>query len=176
MQIRHAQAHDADAIAYVHHISRQKAYKGIMPDDYLQLRSLADRKTQWQENVAKSLNGEVVIFVVEEDGDVYGFACLGPTKDNDLNKEKSGELYALYLAPEIWGEGYGKQLMQHSINEAIRRGFSDCRVWVYESNARARNFYQSSGFNVDGAERQVEGGYPLKVVRYSLPLEARIPV
>ena len=176
MQIRTAQAHDAEAIAYVHHISRQKAYKGIMPDDYLQLRSLAERKTQWQENVTKALNGEGIVFVIEEDGDVYGFASLGPSRDNDLNKEKSGELYALYLAPEIWGEGHGKQLMQHCINEAIKRGFSDYRVWVYETNVRARNFYEAGGFNVDGAERQVDGGYPLKVVRYSLPLEARIPV
>ena len=39
------------------------------------------------------------------------------------------------------------------VGEAETRGFADVVLWVLESNARARWFYESLGFRTDGRKR-----------------------
>jgi len=49
----------------------------------------------------------------------------------------------------------------------VDNGFTAVVLWVLETNARARRFYEVAGFAPDGGE-QVEtfGAVPLREVRY----------
>jgi GNAT superfamily N-acetyltransferase len=42
--------------------------------------------------------------------EVCGFADFGPTRDDDGDKSQVGEVRAIYLVPEVWGKGFGRQL------------------------------------------------------------------
>ena len=41
---------------------------------------------------------------------LVGFASVGPARDQDENLEPVGEVRAIYLLPDAWGKGLGRQL------------------------------------------------------------------
>jgi GNAT superfamily N-acetyltransferase len=69
-------------------------------------------------------------YIVEEGGDVLGFAVL-----------REDELDALYVAPQSQRRGVGSALF-HRAQEARPGGFS---WWVFRDNERARRFYETLG-------------------------------
>jgi GNAT superfamily N-acetyltransferase len=91
-----------------------------------------------------------------EVGDVpVGFAHLTPTW-----------LDGLYVRPEAQGTGVGSALLE--LAQALRpEGFG---LWVFESNARAREFYARHGFveveRTDGSGN--EEGAPDVAMRWSM--------
>jgi len=85
--------------------------------------------------------------VAEADGMVCGFVAVGPSRDTDAVGE--GELYALYVDPDRWGAGFGRELIAVG-EEAMRDlGFRDAGLWVLEANRRARRFYELAGWTLD---------------------------
>jgi len=64
-----------------------------------------------------------------------------------------GEIANLAVAPEGWGQGIGRALLDAALAEAKRRGVETVYLEVRDSNARARRLYQSSGFEEVGRRR-----------------------
>ena len=48
VEIRQAHAGDAEAIAELHTLSWRGAYRGILPDSFLDLEAEAERRAAWQ--------------------------------------------------------------------------------------------------------------------------------
>lgn len=84
---------------------------------------------------AQIANGQVI--VAELNGELAGFAAV-----------VGGELDGLFVEPDLWGGGIGRALVNAAAHEARRRGLSLTVI----ANPRARGFYESCGFTVEGEE------------------------
>jgi GNAT superfamily N-acetyltransferase len=151
--IRRAGPDDAWRIADVHVRAWKAAFRGLLPQDYLDALEPGDRVGQWVEALA-STGRWPVVFVAEEGGRVSGFAAVGPTRDEDADPERVGELYTIYLDPGAWGGGLGVALLEQAVAELAEGGFERASLWVLHSNARARRFYERHGWTTDGATKE----------------------
>jgi ribosomal protein S18 acetylase RimI-like enzyme len=160
--VRRATASDAPAIGRVHVRAWQAAYRGQMPEEYLDGLRPEDRTAYWEAVLAREdLRG--VVLVAEQAGEVVGFAAAGPSRD----PEGAGELYAINLDPGHWGTGAGRALLEAAQEELARLGFAESVLWVLPGNTRARRFYEAAGWADDGSERTSEVfGIALAEVRY----------
>jgi ribosomal protein S18 acetylase RimI-like enzyme len=160
--VRRATLADAPAMGRVVVRAWQAAYRGHMPDDYLDGLRAEDRAAYWEGVLGREdLRG--TILVVERDGEVIGFAAVGPSPD----PEGAGELYAINLDPGHWGTGAGRALLGEAQAELARLGFGETVLWVLTGNARARRFYEIAGWVADGSERTGEVfGIKVPEVRY----------
>jgi GNAT superfamily N-acetyltransferase len=148
LDIRPARPADAEAVAQVHVASWRHAYRGLIPDDYLDRLSVEDREAMWRGAFADP-DPRSGAFVAEQDGRVVGFAAFGPSRDDDA-REGTGEVPAIYLDPAVVGSGIGRALFAEA-NAALREvGFTSATLWVLEANAPARRFYEKAGWTWDG--------------------------
>jgi pyridoxine 4-dehydrogenase len=167
--IRSATPADAEAIAGVHVRAWQAAYRGLMPQDFLDQIDLGARIARWHEILGTGMSTVVVAETAA--GALLGFAGVGPTRDEDLDRAHIGEVAAIYLDPARWGRGTGRQLMAAATSRLAADGFSEARLWVLDSNARARRFYEAGGWIPDGATKIDDTrGFPLTEVRYRIAL------
>jgi ribosomal protein S18 acetylase RimI-like enzyme len=160
--VRPATVADAPAMGRLVVRAWQAAYRGHMPDDYLDSLRAEDRAAYWAGVLGREdLRGAVL--VAERNGEVAGFAAAGPSRD----PEGAGELYAINVDPAHWGTGAGRALLAAAQAELARLGFDETVLWVLPGNARARRFYEIAGWAGDGTERTVEAfGVTFPEVRY----------
>ncbi|MDQ3642541.1 MAG: GNAT family N-acetyltransferase [Actinomycetota bacterium] len=119
--IRPASIHDADAVGEVHVRAWQSAYRGVMPDDYLDGLQAQDHATRWREHlIAPSSDGQLLVVV--DDHRVVGFGSLGPDRDRDAPSD-IGQLYAINLDPDIWGRGIGRALLNVATDRLRELGY-----------------------------------------------------
>ena len=160
--VRPATAADAPAMGRVHVRAWQAAYRGQMPDGYLDRLRPEDRAAYW-DGVLRREHLPGVILVAERDGEVVGFAAAGPSPD----PEGAGELFAIDLDPDHWGSGAGRALLEAAQAELERMGFAESVLWVLPGNARARRFYERAGWAADGTQKANEAfGVSFDEVRY----------
>lgn len=171
--IRPAESPDSEGIARVHTLSWQSAYRGLLPDEWLDALRWEDRKVRWDVILETNTRGKVFV-AVNNQNKILGFASIGASRDEDIDQDKVHELYAIYLAPDSWEKGIGTALFRAIMSEvpdsAIR-----LEVWVLEENRRGRQFYESKGFTLDGATKLAEvDGYQLEEIRYRIVLPVQI--
>ncbi len=119
VRIREAAPADARACAEVHVEGWRWAYRGLLPDGYLDRVSVEDRERTWREGVAGS--GERVAWVAEREGRVIGLCVTGPSEDADADRS-TAEVYAIYLLPEVVGTGVGRALLDSSTPRSTSAG------------------------------------------------------
>jgi len=145
--IRAAGPDDAGDIAALHVASWRWAYRGLLADGVLDALSVDDRAARWAELLA---DDDVTVLVAERDGALAGFASAGASRDDDATQE-TGEVAAIYLAEAEAGSGLGRVLFARIQDELRSRGFVRATLWVLETNARARRFYEREGWWWDGS-------------------------
>ncbi len=171
--IRRATPDDAKEIADVHVRSWQVAYRGLLPDEVIEHMvagrpARADRIRELLADTDGPRRGWVAI----DGNSVVGMAVTTPSRDPD-SAPLTGELEAIYLAPEAMGRGIGRGLLARAVEDLSERGFTDATLWVLRENQRARGFYEAAGWETDGATKDEErpGGI-LHEVRNRRPLES----
>jgi GNAT superfamily N-acetyltransferase len=166
VQVRAAVVEDAEQIAEVHVRSWQAGYRGLLPQNYLDGLDPAARVPARRRMLAEADLPRSGTLVAADDGQVVGFAHIGPSRDEDADSSV-GEVFAIYLAPGAWGKGRGRELMTAALADLVRAGYRQATLWVLDSNARARRFYEATGFRPDGASMADESrGFLLTEVRY----------
>ena len=154
-RVRPATGGDAAAIAEVHGRTWQIAYAHIFPRHALaRLSDAMERRTQYWRGVIEIPAPRSRTLVAEIAEHVVGFGSVGPTRDDDLDPEQVGELYAIYVAPEAWGQGVGRSLMGALVRGLREERFTEATLWVLEDNPRTRRFYERAGWRADGAARE----------------------
>jgi ribosomal protein S18 acetylase RimI-like enzyme len=162
--VRLAAADDADAIGRVQVETWRAAYSGLLPADAIAGFDVEERQLLWREGLSRTPGPGSATFVVEETGEVIGFASVGASREPDAEQE--GELYAIYLHPSCWGRDIGKALLQRA-EEALRSsGFRRAVLYVLEGNERAERFYRSAGWKEDGSKVDDFQGATVTEVRY----------
>lgn len=166
VQVRVATVDDAEAVAGVHVRSWRSAYRGLIPDAYLDALSVEGRREAWSRILAETDLPRTGTFVLSDGLDVIGFAHVAPTRDDDL-PDSTGEVTGIYVAPSAWGRGGGRQLMEAARANLKAAGFATAALWVLEANHRARAFYERHGWVPDGARKiDDRGDFVLVEVRY----------
>ena len=166
IKLRRVRIKDARDFTACHISCWQAAYRGIIPDSYLDnMNTELDART---ERCVQSLSnpGTNEFFYVGHKGQMIGRLIICKSRDADM--PHAGEIGAFYLVRAFWGKGYGKAMMGFALKRLKRKGHRDVLLWVLEENARARRFYEKCGFVFDGTKKEIEVGKPLIEVRYVL--------
>ena len=167
LRTRPARPDDAGPVAGVHVRSWQVAYRGLLPDDYLDGLRPEDRVTRY--TFGSSDPDAPSTTVATEDGVICGFVTTGPSRDEDSTT--GGEVLALYVDPQAWGCGVGRLLMGEARLHMVRRGFTTAVLWVLVGNDRAQRFYRADGWEPDGRGRSAEvWNVAVDELRYRRPL------
>ncbi|MFH9174229.1 GNAT family N-acetyltransferase [Streptomyces albogriseolus] len=166
VRIRPMTADDSDEVAAMRVRGWRHAYRGMIPQAYLDAMDVAAEAGKQRARLAAG-DGSVVNLVAEAaDGTLAGWAAYGPYRDGEV-RTGDGELYALYLPPERIGQGVGRALLTEVTGRCAAAGLPRVFLWVLERNARARRFYEAAGFTADGAEEPFEvAGVEVPEVRY----------
>ena len=137
----------------------QAAYAHVFSAEQLGGLSVERRAEMWRETPP---------LVAEADGRVIGFVSVGASRDDDAE----GELFAIYVHPDHWGTGAGRELIAAGEERLRELGHSDVVLWVLDDNPRARRFYEVAGWKVDGTTRPIEiFGIEVPEVRYRKRLQ-----
>jgi len=160
MIVRPAGPGDAPGIATVHVRSWQAAYRGLLPQDFLDgMVVSAERADRWRQIVgADAAAGRVTFVATSDAGDadtVLGFAHMAPARDGDADAT-TGELIAIYALPDAFGTGVGRALMRAGLDWLTAAGYTQASLWVLEGNARAIRFYEAAGWRDDGTGKTDE--------------------
>jgi GNAT superfamily N-acetyltransferase len=163
MILRRAEPADALAVAGVHVRSWQMAYRGLLPDDYLDALRPEDRAARY---TFGELSPDRPLTIVAADGEtICGFATTGPARDDE--SPRTGEVLALYVDPDHWGTGVGRALIKAARENLVDQAFDAASLWVLAGNDRAERFYRIDGWAPDGSRREDEvWGVSVDEVRY----------
>lgn len=159
--IRDARLGDAPAIADAHVAAWRVAYRGLVADEILDSEEFhRARLDGW----TRATSGQMRpgddpaqrLLVSEIDGELVGFAIFGRERDADgrAPAAERGELYGLYLHPDVWGTGVADALMDESLRQLSTR-FSASVLWVLRDNRRAQRFCERCGWVCDDGEELV---------------------
>ena len=108
--IRPGTADDAEGVARVQVETWQSAYAHALPSEQLEALSLEEafeRHRRWPPT-----------FVADDGGQIVGFVSVGSSRDPGTY----GELFAIYVHPEQWGTGVGRELIEAGEEELRRLG------------------------------------------------------
>jgi GNAT superfamily N-acetyltransferase len=157
VELRHATQADAHAIATVLVRSWRAAYRGLLPDDVLAGLSIPEREQFWSDVLtARPPRTDMVVATIA--GAVVGFAATGPPLvPADRADPTLGDLYALYLAPDVWRRGIGTQLHAAALDRLRSCGFNHAGLWILDTNERALHFYYRHGWT-DTGRSQLDRG------------------
>lgn len=140
---------EIDGKGYVHYKSWQETYVGLVDGEYL--KSITEEKCKtiarkWVDNI-----------LIAKDGDkVIGFVAYGKYRDDSLSG--FGEIYAIYVLADYYGQRVGYELMNAAFEKLI--AYKNIAVWVLKGNERAIRFYERYGFRFDGTEQKIKLGTP----------------
>lgn len=165
IRVRHALPDDAFDIAALDVATWRIAYRGLMPDGYLEALSVEEKTESWRANLEKHQALALKrALVAESDGRIVGYARVGPVEDQG---KKVGLLYLLYVSPEHWNKGVGKMLLDDAMEDLVDLGQHEAILWVLRDNTRGRRFYEARGWSADGRSSSEDyGGVTLEAVCY----------
>ena len=151
MEVRPAMASDALAVSKIHVESWRHAYRGLIADSILDNLSVENRMRYW---ISAIESGSPHLQVAETGTGIAGWVAFGPSRDEDASSE-TGEIEAIYILPEYWGQGIGKNLLSVAKKVLKDRRFSSITLWVLSGNDRAKAFYIAQGFKLDSCPPKV---------------------
>jgi GNAT superfamily N-acetyltransferase len=168
--IRWASVADAEGMARVHVESWEAAYRGLIPNKVIDRLTVERRTVGWNQRL-RDPEPRTAAFVAEHGGELVGLCNVGPTRDDDLDAERVGEVQAIYVLPDHWGHGHGRDLMREALDWLRSGGFAAAMLWVLDTNTIGREFYEKGGWRLDDAVKVDESfGSPLNEVRYRIGL------
>lgn len=127
---------DWGAVSRIYEESWKFAYRGIVPDSYLD----AIPAGRWVTAGAQPGRQHLVL----ADGPrLLGTCSVSPSRSELF--PGYGELVSLYLLPCAMGKGFGRRLLAAGLALLARQGYREAFLWVLEENRRARAFYERAG-------------------------------
>jgi GNAT superfamily N-acetyltransferase len=172
VELREANRGDEAAVADIHVRAWQEAYRGLIPDEFLDALDPEDRARTYTFE-ADDPDAPTTLVAVQEGEDcgeiILGFATFCRSRDADAPDH--GEVVALYVDPDRYEGGVGRMLMAEARRRLWEAGFAEALLWILDGNDRAARFYEGEGWAPDGDTR-VEQPYGIvsNVRRFRRPL------
>ncbi|MCH7342842.1 GNAT family N-acetyltransferase [Pelomonas sp. CA6] len=142
IEVRPATLRDAKVIAQIQVAAAQDAYKGLWPDSALANLSVAQRQAYWREAIQLC---EPQLLVAHVDNEPMGFVGFDRSRDKGT-PSTTGEIWAVYAAPQHWDKGVGQALVQAAREGLQEEGCTKVTLWTYQGNGRALRFFEQAGF------------------------------
>ncbi|MFE0849109.1 GNAT family N-acetyltransferase [Streptomyces rochei] len=157
---------DIEAVSTIRVRGWQAAYAGVVPQTYLDAMTVegdAGQRRQWFSQPGRESQDLVAL----GDRGPVGWICFGPYRGEMPGLERAGEIYALYISPDLIGQGIGRLLLGETHAQMKGQGFETSALWVLSDNQRARRFYERAGYQADGVTQDdVYDGITLTELRY----------
>jgi ribosomal protein S18 acetylase RimI-like enzyme len=141
---------DAPAIAALHTESWRSAYRGLVPDAFLDGPVVEERLEYWLHRLSTDDEGPRHLLKAVQGNLMVGFVCVV----RDADPEWGPLLDNLHVKPACKGLGIGRELLGAAREwTALVAPGRPMHLWVIEDNTNARRFYERLGGVV--AERQI---------------------
>jgi GNAT superfamily N-acetyltransferase len=140
--LRPAHPGDIDALAALHVASWKAAYRGLLPDEYLDRLAPDDRIPVWERRLAEGQSSTFTLVSVLR-SQLVGFGVGTVDASDDADR---GTVEALYVSPSQWRHGVGLALLAAVEAGLGERGCSSADLWVLDGNTRAMAFYEAQGW------------------------------
>jgi GNAT superfamily N-acetyltransferase len=162
-----ATAADAAEIAALHATSWRNAYRGMLPDSFLDEQIDGERLEFWKTRFDSTAPDRRLVLKAVRDGALQGFVCVML----DLEPEWGARLDNIHVRPEHKGKGVGHELFKAAREWiATKEPGMAMHLWCIERNQTARRFYERQGGVVaESAVRHVAMGLSLPELRYFWP-------
>ncbi|MEM8645421.1 MAG: GNAT family N-acetyltransferase [Pseudomonadota bacterium] len=138
--LRNATHEDASAITALHLASWRSAYRGVLPDTYLDGEAEAERSAHWDKTLS-SLKPEDLVLVAENEDGLRGFISVY----RDAEPGYDAYLDNLHVLPGHRGGGLGRQLLAAALARTIAGGAKTLCLWAFDQNEGAIRFYKRLG-------------------------------
>lgn len=166
--VRLATPDDAEAIESVRIATWKACYRGIVPDAYLDALSVqSSRVTRLRTGIERADVGGSLVAVAGSR--IIGMGFAGPPEDDQL-PEGTGEVFAVYVLPDWQGRGVGRALLERLTSGLGALGYRAAILWTLRDRSATRRFYESNGWELDGAEDSLDLQGPVHLVRYARDL------
>ena len=162
--LRPARPADVDALAQLHIESWRSAYRGLLPDTFLDGPIEVDRLTLWRTRLSGPNTARALVLNAVQHDRLIGFVCVlldsepewGPCVDN------------LHVKPALRGKGIGHRLFDAARSwSAVNAPGQPMHLWVIEGNLGARRFYERLGGVIAGRSSiEVVTGIHVPELRY----------
>jgi ribosomal protein S18 acetylase RimI-like enzyme len=150
--VREAGPGDAGSVAGIHVRAWQAAYRGLMPDAWIDEMTVERRTDRWVAILSESGEHGATLVGDDPQAGVVGFCSVTfPSRDEDAGPS-TAEISALYIEPSQWRSGVGRALLGEALTRLRAAEWDDVTLWVLAGNAQALAFYERFGFAPDGAE------------------------
>jgi ribosomal protein S18 acetylase RimI-like enzyme len=153
LNLRRAQVNDAPQLAQVHVDAWQVAYRGVVPDSFLQRFTYRRREAAFRQAMTDNLEET---YLVEDDDHALAILTIGACRDADLDVGSTGEIWGIYVAPTYWRRRIGTWLVHEAERMLQARGYREVVLWVLKDNTEAQRFYEAMDFHIDGTFKMVE--------------------
>ncbi|HTV72721.1 MAG TPA: GNAT family N-acetyltransferase [Candidatus Acidoferrales bacterium] len=153
VRIRTAVPNDAGAIARVHVASWHATYRGLVPDEVIDARTVEVRREQWAPLLEKP--NRITLVACDESGEVVGFASALLLDEPD--RRFGSYLQTLYLVPDVKKQGIGRALLRAMAQRLFDGGIESMALRALRLNP-ARRFYEHLGARVvpEGIEHDAD--------------------
>lgn len=149
---------DRQAVSHVYEESWKHAYKGIIPQSYLD----SIPKGHWCDAVDNQGRHTLIML---DNNKIIGTSSYCASRLEYM--QGYGEIISIYLLPEYCSKGFGKLLLQESVSGLKQMGYQNIFLWVLEQNYTARRFYEKFGFRENGRILEDSiGGKNLREIQY----------
>lgn len=163
--IRRATEADIPHVAQIHVASWRDAYRGVIPDAVIDVRTVEGAIEMWSANLAKYPANLTV--AETPDGQIAGFSCAGPVTNTERSGPYEFEVYAMHVRPDIRRNGIGAALLRHAIKRARDElHMRSMIVWTLEDLRLSRRFYEREGGEVVKRGHWEVGGVALPDLAY----------
>ncbi|WP_214412991.1 GNAT family N-acetyltransferase [Sphaerisporangium fuscum] len=96
---------------------------------------------------------------------VVGLASHAPADDDDLDAATTAELLTLLVDPDHTRRGHGSRLLNATVDHLREDGFTTVVTWVFADDKPMVDFLASAGWAPDEAERVLDMGRPVRMIR-----------
>jgi GNAT superfamily N-acetyltransferase len=158
---------DATSIVRVQLASWRENYAALIPAEVLDELDPQELVERWTTTISSPKDARMRVLVALERADVRGFALVHPSYDPDSDQVADGEVGEFVIDPAHQRAGHGSRLLQAAMDTLQADKFTRAVWWINSTDDILRAFVTESGWQPDGAHRELatETGTTVKQVR-----------
>jgi GNAT superfamily N-acetyltransferase len=145
----------------------REQYADLIPAEEIDALDPQELAARWVTTLNSPKDARMRVLVALERADVRGFALVHPSYDPDSDQVADGEVGEFVIDPAHQRAGHGSRLLQAAMDTLAADKFTRALWWVTSTDDALRRFVTESGWEPDGAHRELESetGGTVKQIR-----------